>query len=101
MGPGFPNLDFLIRETATHHLDLARFIMGEVAELQAWACESVRKSIAVGILLKFESGAVGTLQVNDNSAWDHDNEWISVTGRGPVVLVDNVDTCTYRAPGEG
>jgi hypothetical protein len=37
---------------------------------------------------------------SNNSAWDHDNEWISVTGRGHVVLVDNVQICNYRVPGE-
>jgi predicted dehydrogenase len=100
MGSGFPTLDYLMRENATHHLDLARFLMGEVVEVAAWAHEPVEQAISTGILLKFESGAVGTLQVNSNSAWDHNNEWISVTGRGPVVLVDNVDSCLYRVPGE-
>ena len=101
MGPGFPTLDYLMHENATHHLDLARFLMGEMAELAAWAYEPVERSISAGILMKFETGAVGTLQINNNSAWDHDNEWISITGRGPVVVVDNVDTCIYRDPGKG
>jgi predicted dehydrogenase len=100
MGPGFGTLDYLMRENATHHLDLARFLMGEVTELAAWTYEPVEQSISAAILMKFASGAVGTLQVNNNSAWDHNNEWISVTGRGPVVVVDNVDTCIYRVPGE-
>jgi predicted dehydrogenase len=100
MGPAFPTLDYLMRENATHHLDLVRYFMGEVSELMAWAYEPAERSIAAAILMKFESGAVGTLQVNTNSAWDHDNEWISVTGRGPVVLVDNVECCMYRVPGE-
>ena len=101
MGPGFGTFDYLMRENATHHLDLARFFMGEIADLAAWVYEPVKESISAGILLKFDTGAVGTIQVNNNSAWDHDNEWISVTGRGPVVIVDNVDTCVYRVPGEG
>jgi predicted dehydrogenase len=101
MGPGFRTLDYLMRENATHQLDMARFLMGEVAELAAWDYEPVAQSISAAVLLKFQSGAVGTLHVNNNSAWDHNNEWISVTGRGPVVVVDNVDTCIYRIPGEG
>jgi len=101
MGPAAPTLEFLMLESAVHHLDLARFIMGEVKDLAAWAHEPEKSSIGIGLLLRFESGAVGTLQVNTNSSWDHDNEWISVTGRGPVVLVDNVETCTYRVPGDG
>jgi predicted dehydrogenase len=100
MGPGFGTFDYLMRENAIHHLDLARFFMGEVADLATCVYEPVEASISAGILLRFESGAVGTIQVNNNSAWDHDNEWISVTGRGPVVIVDNVDTCLYRVSGE-
>jgi predicted dehydrogenase len=100
MGPGFPTLDYLMKENATHHLDLARYLMGEVSELTAWAYAPGEQSFSTSILLKFESGAVGTLQVNNNSAWDHDNEWISITGRGSVVLVDNVETCLYRVPEE-
>jgi len=101
MGPGFHNFDVLLRENATHHLDLARFMLGEVKDVAAIAFEPEQASLAMAVLLHFESGAVGTLQINNNSAWDHDNEWISVTGRGPVVLVDNVDTCIYRLPGQG
>src|SRR3984893_14249947 len=37
MGPGFPTLGYLLRENATHHLDLARFLMGEVADVAAWS----------------------------------------------------------------
>jgi predicted dehydrogenase len=100
MGPGFPTFDYLIRENATHHLDLARYLMGEVTDVAVRTCEPRDQSVSAAILMRFDNGAVGTLQVNNNSAWDHDNEWISVTGRGPVVIVDNVETCIHRIPGE-
>lgn len=101
MGPEHhPTLDYLMRENATHHLDLARYLMGEVRELEAWVHEPKAKSIAVSVLLRFESGAVGTLNLNNLAAWDHNNEWISVNGHGPVVLVDNVECCIYRVPGQ-
>lgn len=101
MGPEHhPTLDYLMRENATHHLDLARFLMGEVASVEAWVHEPKERSIAVGVLLRFESGAIGTLNLNNLAAWDHNNEWISVNGHGPVILVDNVETCVHRVPGE-
>lgn len=101
MGAGFyEDFDYFMRENAAHHLDLARHLMGEVIDLKIFTHIPSAMSMAAGLLMRFESGAVGALQVNTNSAWDHDNEWITVAGRGPVVLVDNVETCIHRVPGE-
>ncbi len=38
MAPAFPTLRQLIRENASHHLDLASFLMGEIEEVDVHAC---------------------------------------------------------------
>jgi predicted dehydrogenase len=101
MGAGFyQDFDYFMRENAVHHVDLARYLMGEVIDLRIFTQIPSATSMAAGLLMRFESGAVGTLQLNTNSAWDHNNEWITVAGRGSVVLVDNIETCIHRVPGE-
>jgi myo-inositol 2-dehydrogenase/D-chiro-inositol 1-dehydrogenase len=113
-----------------HHLDLARFFMGDVAwvfasrisladgdtpewrpsgldlpvvgsawrdmwklaegreqpQEEAWAC-----------VLGFESGAVGTLQLN---CLERLNERVAVTGRGSAVFVDGWRTVTAHLDGQ-
>lgn len=100
MGPGHPTVQDLLRENATHHLDLARFLMGEVEEVQAQSARVGEGRFTIGVLLRFASGAVGTLEIGNTSSWDHVNEWVTVTGDGAVVHVDNVDTCILRRVGE-
>ena len=98
MGPGFGTVEYFLCENAVHHLDLARYLMGEVSAVHVETKMAAPGSFSVGVLLKFESGAVGTLQMNTNSWWRQQNEWLSVTGRGATVIVDNVDRCTLLQP---
>lgn len=99
MGPGFPTLEHLLTENATHHLDLARFVCGEVVDLQAWHSQQER-TIVVGVLARFSGGAVATLELSTAHAWDHVNETVTITGTGSAILVDNVDTVMLRAAGQ-
>jgi myo-inositol 2-dehydrogenase/D-chiro-inositol 1-dehydrogenase len=114
-----------------HHLDLARFFMGEVAWVFAarvsraegdtpeWRASSLELPVtgsawrdmwqlaegrepaqeeAWAIVLGFESGAVGTLQLN---CLERLNERVVVTGRRQAVFVDGWRTVTaYRGGGE-
>ena len=51
-----------------HHLDLARYPGGEVAELAFFHNENDGRG-AFALSLLFESGAVGTLQLNSQRIW--------------------------------
>jgi predicted dehydrogenase len=99
MGRGFfPSLDYFVRENAVHQLDLARYLLGEVAEVKAEAAEH-GDCQAVAMSVRFSSGAVGTLGLDDAGSWDHDNEWVSITGQGATIVVDNLEACSFRASG--
>jgi predicted dehydrogenase len=100
MGRGyFPSLDYFMRENAVHQLDLARFLLGEVSELTALATGQ-GDCHAVAVAAAFGSGAVATLGLDDAGTWEHDNEWVSITGEGATVVVDNLESCSFRARGE-
>jgi len=98
MGPGFGTLDNFLCENAVHYLDLARYFMGEVRTVHAEAKIESHASFSVGVLLRFENGAIGTLQMNNNTSWWQQSEWLSLTGRGAAVIVENVDRCTFFQP---
>jgi UDP-N-acetylglucosamine 3-dehydrogenase len=100
MGPRtFPSLDYFVRENAVHQLDLARFLLGEVSEVLALtAVRDGRHAVAAS--LRFASGAVATLGLDDAGSWDHVNEWVSVAGDRANVVVDNLESCSFQAAGE-
>jgi myo-inositol 2-dehydrogenase / D-chiro-inositol 1-dehydrogenase len=75
---------------ATHHLDLARYFMGDV---EAVSCERVSRGTGLdgyAITLRFASGGIGLLNVNCLEG-EHNNwsERVAVTGVGGRVFVEN------------
>jgi len=75
---------------ATHHLDLPRFFMGDIESVHAERVERGFGQAAYAILLRFASGAIGT--VNTNSLEDPHSNWserVSITGVGGRVFVEN------------
>ncbi len=77
-------LDFMV-----HHLDLARFLGGEVKRLSVFhsSCEG---RVAVTVALKYADGAVGTLQLNSGRIWWRNYDRIEITGRGQYLIVDGL-----------
>jgi myo-inositol 2-dehydrogenase / D-chiro-inositol 1-dehydrogenase len=95
-----PSLEFLrtsgglFLDMAVHDLDLARFLVGEVEEVQAWGANLVdeRFSLAGDIdtavtLLRFRNGALGTVETARHSAWGYDIR-TEVAGSDGKVVVD-------------
>lgn len=75
---------------ATHHLDLARYFMGEVETVHA---ERVTRGEGLDgylVVARFESGALGSLSLNCLEGW-HNNwsERVAITGVGGRVFVEN------------
>ena len=66
---------------AVHHLDLARWLGGEVREASVYHDERDGGS-AFAVALQFETGAVGNLQLNSQRAWWRNYDRIEITGRG-------------------
>jgi predicted dehydrogenase len=75
---------------ATHHLDLARFFMGDIDTVTAARVERGFGQAGYAIMLQFASGAIGT--INTNSLEDPHSNWserVAVTGVGGRVFVEN------------
>jgi predicted dehydrogenase len=75
---------------ATHHLDLARFFMGELAAVYAERVSRGDGLDGYAIVVRFASGAIGLLNLNclehDHNNW---SEHVAITGVGGRVFVEN------------
>lgn len=100
MGPGFGSFTNYVIDNPVHHLDLLRWVGGDVADVHVVARSHDDNRHALALALEFESGAVGTAQFTTTYSWNHEGESLEVVGMGPSVRVANVDTVTYREPGQ-
>jgi len=80
-----PALEFLktsgglFLDMAVHDLDLARFLVGEVREVQAWGSVLIDERFAQAddidtavTMLRFWNGALGVVETSRRSAWGYD-----------------------------
>lgn len=80
-----PPLEFLLHaggsflDMSVHDLDLARFLVGEVEEVHAWATTLFDERFTqasdwdtAAILLRFRNGALGVIETARHSTWDYD-----------------------------
>ncbi len=80
-----PSLEFLLGsggiflDMAVHDFDLARFLVGEVEEVQAWGTVLVDERFATAkdadtavTLLRFANGALGVVETSRHSSWGYD-----------------------------
>ncbi len=95
-----PPLEFLLTcggsflDMAVHDLDLARFLVGEVEEVHAWASVLFDERFAKAddwdtsvIMLKFRNGALGVVETSRHSTWGYDIR-TEVAGAKAKVVVD-------------
>ena len=100
-----PPLEFLrasggsFLDMAIHDLDLARFLVGEVAEVTAWAdvlhdqvfAEAGDWDTSV-VMLRFRNGALGVVETARHSAWGYDIRTEVAGALGKVVVDDERHT---------
>lgn len=95
-----PPLEFLLTsggsflDMSIHDLDLARFLVGEVDEVHAWAgtlfderFSRARDWDTAAIMLRFRNGALGVIETARHSAWGYDIR-AEVSGSRAKVSVD-------------
>jgi myo-inositol 2-dehydrogenase/D-chiro-inositol 1-dehydrogenase len=95
-----PPLEFLLTcggsflDMSVHDLDLARFLVGEVEEVHAWASVLFDERFAKAndwdtsvIMLRFRNGALGVVETSRHSAWGYDIR-AEVGGSVSKVVVD-------------
>lgn len=97
-GEGRSVRDYFL-DNPVHLLDLARFLVGELSDVDASLTE-VAGNWAIGAIARAESGAPVTFQFGTVGSWSQRNEFVEIYGSGDSVSVENIDTCRYR-PNEG
>jgi myo-inositol 2-dehydrogenase/D-chiro-inositol 1-dehydrogenase len=94
-----PPLEFLktsgglFLDMAVHDLDLARFLVGEVDEVQAWGSVLIDERFAQAddidtavTMLKFRNGVLGVVETSRRSAWGYDIRTEVAGAMGKVVV---------------
>ena len=94
-----PSLEFLLGsggiflDMAVHDFDLARFLVGEVEEVQAWGTVLVDERFAKAkdadtavTLLRFVNGALGVVETSRHSNWGYDIRTEIAGAVGKVVV---------------
>ena len=81
-------------DMSVHDLDLARFLVGEVEEIHAWASVLFDQRFAQAndwdtslIMLRFRNGALGVVETSRHSTWGYDIR-TEVAGAKAKVVVD-------------
>ena len=77
-------LDFAI-----HYFDLIRYIGGEVRAISSFHNE-IGGQGAFAVTLQFDSGAVGTLQLNSHRLWRRNYDRVEITGQGEYIVLDGL-----------
>jgi predicted dehydrogenase len=103
MGGGLYEDDYtFLVDNSVHMADLMRFFMGDVAAVTVERGEGSDGRVAYAVVVRFESGAVGTLHLSTMQSWRSHNEWVEITGQGSAAVVDNVvGFRTYVPEGPG
>jgi myo-inositol 2-dehydrogenase/D-chiro-inositol 1-dehydrogenase len=94
-----PTLEFLLGsggiflDMAVHDLDLARFLVGEVEEVQAWGTVLLDERFSKAndadtavTLLRFVNGALGVVETSRHSNWGYDIRTEVAGAVGKVVI---------------
>jgi myo-inositol 2-dehydrogenase/D-chiro-inositol 1-dehydrogenase len=78
---------------AVHDLDLARFLVGEVEEVQAWGAVLIDERFAQAndadtavTLLRFQNGVLGVTETSRRSNWGYDIRTEVAGSLGKVVI---------------
>ncbi|MCC6803578.1 MAG: hypothetical protein IT319_11900, partial [Anaerolineae bacterium] len=88
----------LLLDMGIHYLALLRSLLGDFAEMQWQKHETDDHHVSYALLLRFVSGAIGTLHLSDQHHWMRANERIEITGSGQFVVAENLIHLTHYQP---
>ncbi|MFH5185206.1 Gfo/Idh/MocA family protein [Paenibacillus sp. TAB 01] len=83
-----------------NHMDLARFLLGELAVTHAEAFELDDRRFGYNITLMAESGAIGNIQSASVQDMTFPVERVELIGSGQNVIVDNLKSIVHNRPGQ-
>jgi len=90
----------IIPHHVIHHLDLARFFLGEMEEIYTTSVRVAEGKVGYNVSLKTKSGAIANIQMSTLQDWSYPNERIEIIGDQRLVVVDNVTDLYYFRPRE-
>lgn len=90
----YPSTHQYLLDFAIHHIDLARFLGGEVKALSVFHNE-IESQGAFAVALEFVNGAVGSLQLNSQRLWGRNYDRIELTGQGSYLVLDGLWGIAY------
>jgi predicted dehydrogenase len=79
-----------------HHLDLARYFLGEIRDVQACRVFHSAGKLGYSINLTAESGAVANVQSASMLNFNYPQEYLQIMGVGWEVIVDNHQDVRYN-----
>ena len=83
------HLEAYLLDFAIHHLDLARYLGGEVDQMALFH-QDLEAAASFAVAVQFRSGAVGTLQLNSQRIWWRNYDRIEITGQGEYLVLDGI-----------
>jgi myo-inositol 2-dehydrogenase/D-chiro-inositol 1-dehydrogenase len=85
-----------VLDHSVHYLDLVQFYAGPVASVTAELSQASSDRFGYAVLLRFQSGATGLLEISNYESRGVPNERIQLMGsEGRSVTVENVSRVTY------
>jgi predicted dehydrogenase len=91
--------EYFVQNHLIHHLDIARFFLGEIKELQVAKIKLSDKKVGYHLMFTARSGAIGMIQSGSLQQEPFPMERIEITGDGRNVIIDNVKRLEYNRPG--
>lgn len=88
----------LLLDMGIHYIALLRSLLGEFAEVSWQKHETTDHHVSYALLLRFASGAIGTLSLSDQHHWMRSNERIEISGSEQFVIADNLIHLTHYQP---
>lgn len=90
--------EYFLLNHVIHHLDLARYFMGEIREIHGEKIIIDKKRVGYHIRFITQQGALGFLETSSLQQEDYPVERVEITGYGQNVIVDNVKHLEYNRP---
>jgi predicted dehydrogenase len=82
----------------SHHLDLARMLLGEIEILDIRRTAENDRRIGYNIVIQSEKGTLGNIQSNSFLCGDYPVERVELSGDTRQLIVENVRTIRYNQP---
>ncbi|MCL2058407.1 MAG: Gfo/Idh/MocA family oxidoreductase [Oscillospiraceae bacterium] len=95
---GYKSEEFYIFNHIVHHLDLARFLLGEITLTHADRVWVSDRQVGFHISFRSDAGAIGTLQSGSLQYIEYPMERVEITGVGTNAILDNMKRLEYNRP---